>query len=72
MVINVDPTSRPMTYLFRSKLDRYIAKNAVGQSILLVDFDHGVSLIVLGVKTWDTQQLMSKRLGKFSALKAVR
>ena len=65
MDINLYPTPRPIPYLFRSKLDSYIAKNAVAQSILLVDFDRGVSLIVLGVKRCNAQLLKSNVLASF-------
>ncbi|AFZ22546.1 hypothetical protein Cylst_0169 [Cylindrospermum stagnale PCC 7417] len=40
--------SKPMPYLFRSKLDCYADQNAVTQSILLVDFDHGASVKSVG------------------------
>jgi len=48
-----------MPYLFRSKLDRWIANNPVTVPILLVDFDYRVFLIVLGVKMFNNQQMNS-------------
>jgi len=59
MVTTQAPIFRPMPYLFRSKIDRWIVKHPVIESILLVDFDYRVFLIVLGVKMFNNQQINS-------------
>lgn len=57
MIIPQAPIFRPMSYLFRSKIDRWIVKHPVTTSILLVDFDYRVFLIVLRVKMFNNQQI---------------
>lgn len=59
MVITSSPIFRPMPYLFRSKIDRWIVNHPVTASILLVDFDYRVFVIVLGVKMFNNQQIKS-------------
>ena len=58
-----------MPDLFRSKLESYIAQNVVNQSILLIDFDHEVSLKLLKVKRFKSGHLKSNIFTNFMRCK---